>query len=301
MLFSELYSAYYNAVAAILKEALSAPVTDGKISGIAKKYAFGESFITITEALKDGRWPLLKEDRTAVVENDPKMPLTTLQKRWLKAISLDPRVRLFGARLPEFPDVEPLFTPEDVCVFDKYEDGDDYTDEDYITRFRLILDAAKNRYPLKFSIKNRKGRDAYITGQPEYVEYSEKDDKFRVIVAGAHRTATVNIGRIRSCVIADVRTPADPELPDVLYEKAVIEVKDERNALERVFLHFAHFEKEAERTGKDRYRITVKYDRDDEAEMVIRVLSFGPVVKVAAPERFRELIKARLLMQKNRK
>ena len=30
----------------------------------------------------------------------------------------------------DFDDVEPLFLPEDVCVFDRYTDGDPYEDRD---------------------------------------------------------------------------------------------------------------------------------------------------------------------------
>lgn len=75
MLFSELYSAYYNAVAAILKEAVASPVSAAQISMIAQKYAFGESFLTITESLKNGDWPLLNDDNTGVVRNSPEMPL----------------------------------------------------------------------------------------------------------------------------------------------------------------------------------------------------------------------------------
>ena len=34
----------------------------------------------------------------------------------------------------------------------------------------------------------------------------------------------------------------------------------------------------------------VDYDKDDETEMVIRILSFGPMIKVVQPEHFINLI-----------
>ena len=77
------------------------------------------------------------------------------------------------------------------------------------------------------------------------------------------------------------------------------ELYDRRNALERVLMHFAHFEKQAEKIAEDKYRVTVSYHKDDEAEIVIRILSFGPMIKVTAPNRFAELIKERLLSQKS--
>ena len=77
------------------------------------------------------------------------------------------------------------------------------------------------------------------------------------------------------------------------------ELIDQRNALERALLHFAHFEKEAERIERNRYRIRVRYDKDDETELVIRVLSFGPMIRVTAPEVFVDLIRKRLIRQKH--
>ena len=64
-------------------------------------------------------------------------------------------------------------------------------------------------------------------------------------------------------------------------------------------MHFAHFEKQAEKLDENRYRVTVTYDGDDETELVIRMLSFGPMVKVTAPQHFVELMKERLINQKS--
>ena len=80
-------------------------------------------------------------------------------------------------------------------------------------------------------------------------------------------------------------------------EKLVLELVDERNALERCMLHFSHLEKETERIDDRRYRLMLHYEKDDETELLIRVLSFGPVLKVIAPNRFRELLKNRIEKQ----
>ena len=45
------------------------------------------------------------------------------------------------------------------------------------------------------------------------------------------------------------------------------------------------------------YRLTLSYDSYDETELVIRVLSFGPMVKVLEPESFRERIRERIAGQ----
>ncbi len=300
MLFSELYSAYYNAVAAIIKEAGKHSLSKGDIRRIAGKYAFGESTLTIPSALKEERWQLLKEDGTSIIRKDPVMPLTILQKRWLKAISLDPRIQLFGGLGIELDDVEPLFTPEDVCVFDKYLDGDDYSDKQYQDHFRLILDAIKNRYALSIEVRNRRGASVHKVMMPEYLEYSEKDDKFRLIGSGERLGGTINLGRIISCKPYGESGPVRGGKRNTSRPRSVIfELTDQRNALERVLLHFAHFKKEAEKAEEDKYLITVYYDKEDETEMVIRILSFGSMIRVIAPGHFVDLIKERLIDQKS--
>ena len=77
-----------------------------------------------------------------------------------------------------------------------------------------------------------------------------------------------------------------------------LELVDERNALERVMLHFSHFEKTAEKLDDKHYRLTICYDQNDETEMLIRILSFGPLVRVTAPDRFIRMIQNRLRRQK---
>ena len=227
------------------------------------------------------------------------MPLTTLQKRWMKAVSLDPRIKLFTDGEDFFPDVEPLFKPEDVFVYDAYADGDPYEDGEYVKRFRMILDAVKTRTPLSLDVMGGKGNPVYMTVVPEYIEYSEKDDKFRLIGSGNRYGGTVNLARIITCRPYKKEIRYTRQAEGRKADKTVeFEVTDDRNALERSMLHFAHFEKSTEKTSDGKYRVTLKYDKNDETEILIRILSFGPMIKVTAPESFIGLVKDRLKKQK---
>lgn len=300
MIFSEVYGAYYNTVAAVIKKAVRHPVSEAEIREIIGKHAFGESKVIIPEAIKSERWQLITKDGTTPIKNNPSLPLSILQKQWLKAVACDQRIRLFGDIDIDFTDVEPLFRPEDIFVFDSCNDGDNYSDEDYIANFRLILDAIKQQYPLSIEVKNRREEATNRTILPKYLEYSEKDDKFRLIGAGERFGLTINLGRIISCRRCD----NPPKIKSMKHNKAlprrvILELTDCRNVLERVLLHFVHFKKTAERIDKDRYTITIHYDKEDETEVVIRVLSFGPLVKATAPEHFINLIKQRLISQKS--
>ena len=57
-----------------------------------------------------------------------------------------------------------------------------------------------------------------------------------------------------------------------------MELTDERGARERVLLHFFHLEKETKRLDDTHYQVTLHYEQNDETEILIRILSFGPVV-----------------------
>ena len=184
-------------------------------------------------------------------------------------------------------------------IFDKYGDGDPYEDPQYIEHFRLILDAIKAKSPLRIFMKSRTGGVLHFVMTPKYLEYSEKDDKFRLIGSGRKYTDTVNLGRIVSCEkYTGAYTPKPATRGQSGPQTVTFELVDERNALERVLLHFAHFEKEAERMDEKRYKVSVTYEKDDETEVLIRILSFGPMVKVTGPDKFIELIKERLMKQR---
>lgn len=297
MIFNEIYSAYYNAVAKIIAAVIRGDADEKRLSEIVSDNAFGESMFSILPSLKSGKWQLINSGMTTPIKNVPTMPLTLLQKRWLKAISLDARIRLFDVELPSFDDVEPLFTADDYYIYDKYSDGDPYDDEKYIRNFRVILRAMREKRNIKLELVNRKGRMVFAKCIPERLEYSEKDDKFRLITGGSY-FGTVNLAKIKKCRICDGETGFKGEERVPQYGEITLRVKTERNTLERALMHFAHFEKRAEKAD-DHYILHIKFNRDDESELVIRVLSFGPTVEVIGSESFKKLIIKKLKDQKS--
>ena len=299
MLFSEVYGTYYNVIAAVLSEAVAGTLTRQRLNALVQEKAFGESTLTIPSNLQDGTWQLLTDDFKTPVRHTPTMPLTTLQKRWLKTLLQDPRIWLFAVDDTGLEDVEPLFPADAIVYYDQYTDGDPYDDPQYIENFRAVLTAIREKRLIRARFTSRLGERRSWVCRPIRLEYSAKDDKFRLIAAGGRSPTSINIARLRSVTLLE---PYDPETQtDVRPRKdtLVLEVRDERNALERVMLHFSHFEKQAEQLDGKRYRLTLRYDRDDETELLIRVLSFGPLVKATAPDRFISLIRERLQKQKN--
>ena len=301
MLFNEIYGLYYNTVSKILSKAIDNNLKNEDIEKIIRENAFNESNLIIPRLLKENKWLLLDENYKTPIKNKPDRPMTILEKRWLKSILIDKRVKLFMDISPDIlEDIKPLFTEDDYVLFDKYNDGDPYESEEYIYNFRKILSAIKSNSSLLLSYFNRKNILNKAIVKPEKLEYSEKDDKFRLVTSGCSYLRLVRLSKIKYCkILTDYKLNNNHFMPKDNKENIIIELTDYRNALERVMIHFSHFEKEAERVSYNKYRIKIYYDSSDRTEMVIRILSFGPFVKVIEPESFIDLIKERLKKQKN--
>lgn len=298
MIFNEIYSVYYNTVAKIIETAFCPNVTEKELQECVLKEAFSDSVLTILPALKSGKWPLLNADLSPALLHKPTMPLTLLEKRWLKAIAEDPRVKLFGVELPVLDDVEPLFTKENYKIYDQYIDGDPFEDEGYIKSFRVMLTAIKEKRPVIISMMSKRGEEQWFRFYPKGFEYSAKDDKIRVIATGC-KYKQFNLGRVTSCELYNGYGVWKYKPKPEQRKELTLLIRDERNTLERAMLHFAHFEKQAERLEDNRYILKLKYYENDETEIVIRVLSFGPCVRVVEPESFVSLIKERLISQQD--
>lgn len=297
MIFSEIYGSYFKAVSAILAKAVDGALTERELTRTVLANAFGESLITIPAKLTDGSWPLITKDYGTPLRHKPHMPLTTLEKQWLKALLLDPRVRLFDPSEEGLEDVEPLFTPGQFVYFDRYADGDDFTDPAYIAHFQLILQAMHEKRKLRVRFHGHRGtRQSYLC-IPYKLEYSSKDDKFRLLTGYKGWPLTINLSRIDSVQLLDPWDESEYRLPQEREATLVMELLDIRNALERTMLHFSDLEKKTERIGDRRYRITLRYRQGDETEILIRILSFGPVLKVIEPEGMVAQIRDRLAKQ----
>ncbi|WPC39378.1 WYL domain-containing protein [Clostridium sp. JS66] len=317
-LFSEIYSCYYKVIEKILNTASKEPVTQEIITSIINNNGFSESALYILPKLIHGDWQLLDEKNGKYISKlngEVKRPLTLLEKSWLKAILSDKRIVLFLKQqeilhLRQYlKDVEPLFDVNDFYYYDMFLDGDNYGDENYIRNFRMLLEALKDKRVITICFENRKR--GFIIGSyiPLKIQYSSKNDKFRVYTVRIRYNkivtrAIINIARISSIESSNEKFTGDIE---ELYkyinqskctEPVVIEISKERNALERCMLHFASYEKRTEYDEEtDKYISYIYYDKQDEKELLIRILSFGPVIKVLGPEVFLNLVKDRVKSQ----
>lgn len=297
MLFHEAYGSYYQTVAKILTEAVQGTLKPGDIAKIVERYAFAESRSNLTESLRNGDWPFLDGNLETELMYKPEMPLTTLQKRWLKAMGNDPRIRLFldPEDLAGLENVEPLFRPEDIVYYDRYADGDPYEDAAYIANFRMILKALREDRWLEVVQRNSWGTEITRKLKPLYLEYSPRDDKFRLHSARTREDAwpgtfQTNLERIRRCTVVDCTEPY-VLLPEE-QRQAELVLMDRRGALDRFLRMFCWLKKKTvpmEPEGDVMcYQVTLSYERSDESELLIRLLSMGADVRILSPESLRQ-------------
>ena len=299
MLFSEIYSSYFNAVAQILGLATEGKLTGKALTEAIQEQAFEESVLVIPKALKSERWPLLTRTFETPLLEKPTMPLTDLQKQWLKALLKDPRIGLFSPSTEGLEDVEPLYDPDSIVFFDRYGDSDPFQDRNYIRNFQTILQALRENGSVRIRYRSAGGSERRHDCRPIHLEYSGRDDKFRLIAEGWKRTLTLNLGRMITVERRETQETERGELPANGEKEMTLELTDERDAMRRAIISFSDLEKETIRLDKKHYRIHLWYRQEDETDLLIRILSFGPVLRVTEPPELVDQVIARLRRQRD--
>ena len=304
-LFSEIYNRYFGIVNLLLSK--KGPITKKLLQDTVQKNGFGESLLFLLPRLSANEWELFEEKDGVYhsrIKGGVKQPLSRLQKRWLKAVLEDPRAALFleEEQIRELQEalqeVQPLFAYRDYYYFDRFSDGDDYAEERYRQHFRTILSAIRNKQKLRVVYQARKGRNTKLLVQPFYLEYSVKNDCYRLLCRRGNQRHTLRVSRMQKVEVCEdaaavgglLRKEKEPE-------KVTLIVKDERNAMERVMLQFADYRKNTVRLEDNCYRCEIFYDKDDETELLIEILSFGPMIQVIENEQFIMMLKERLKKQ----
>ncbi len=316
-LFSEIYGCYYTVLARILERAHGSGATRADIEIIIQESGFADTAFHLLPKLVTGEWPLLAEENgrffSVLSSSHTERPLSMLEQAWLKALLANPRMRLFldDTQIELISSAlikEPLFQPDDFHAYDASTDGDPYGNAAYRERFRIILNATRNRIPLYIEYEGGKGCLTRGVYAPWRLNYSAKDDKFRLLAAACFKTrnrrAILNLSRIRRLEAA----PNPPSLNAAQIERyysesprqpfLLLRIYPERNALERAMLQFAAYRKETEYDeSSNTYLCRIYHDPTEETELLIRVLSFGPTVKALGPPGFVAQLKERIQRQ----
>ena len=300
MIFHEIHNAYWRILARLLTAAAEKTVSREELYALIREDGFAETGIVLPEKLKD-EWPLLSDGKS-ILTHTPPLPVTTPERAFLKAALSDPRFTLFletetvSALTEALTDVPPLWTDRDIVYYDRHGDGDPFEAESYRNCFTAMLTALRDRKQVEITYHPRaKKETATHKGTVLSVEYSGKDDAFRFRFAHDRFLSTINAAGLIRVIVTD--TPADTVSDNEDKETVVLSVEDKRNSLARALLHFSDLKKETTALEDDRWQMTLHYEKEDETEILIRILSFGPFLKILSPESMREKLKTRLKKQ----
>ena len=262
------------------------------------------------------------------------LPLTKMEARWLKTVLEDPLAKVFLneeqiTMMLETLKVAPYevtsFMMESINYFDRYNLENRFITgkkmisqegrhtEKEISFLKTINHAITNEQILKIVFRNWKGEKIYITCAPIWVEYSRRDDVFRLwyIHKGKNEIRIINISRMQQVLVQKERKFDKNEQRikmQELYAKTMISIKvefyqGEKNLPDRILTEFSLWKKKCTyNIGTQKYTMTLYYSSLDEKEILVRLLSYGPYIKVIADEDNYILaeLKERIVTQRDR-
>lgn len=329
-LFSDIYNCYYQ----VMKNILNQPgaLSEKDIRSITEQEGFEESPLFIMPKILSGEWDFfVHKDNVYIskLQDGFMQPLSQLQKCYISALLLDEKICLFFneeelSRLKEiFSGFSPLWLPDDFYYYDCFSDKDDFSSPAYIHIFQTILSAIKSRNCTSFVYKGKNSTNRHDV-LPCRLEYSIKNGRFRLIAVpvsclgniSAYSTGdledrenshNIRIETYNLCNICEISPlfQYTGQMPDI--NKAIIKsyykepvrllIKNRRNALERTMLQFANYEKNTVKIDDDTYECRIYYSKNVETELLIEVLSFGPLIQVTGNSEFLKQLKMRLQKQ----
>ena len=297
-LFSEIHSLYYQLMTQLLQTK-----TAEEQRALLEQNGFKETPFEMSAYLKEDKdgWHLTKDNRS-ILKHPPKpFPLTKLEKAWLAAIQQESKFSCFSEPF-DLEVSEPLFNWQDAQYFDQFVSEDSFTGQ-YAQIIRQLLQSITNQRTVQLEYQAvGKCQTTRHLFQPLKLEYSAKNNKFRVLgkrnSGASWKPVTFNCSDIQSLEVI-----TDGTIEGIVWSspklcKIVCHLVDERSALERATFHFSNYRKTVERLGEKQYCLTIFYEKKDETELLINVLSFGARMKVVEPDHFVHLIKERLIRQK---
>jgi hypothetical protein len=313
-LFSEIYSCYYQVLRHLLSGRNGITIQD--IHHRICEEGFEESMLSIIPKLESGAWDLFRRDGDLYFSklNAPAAaPLSCLQKSYLKALLSDPRIGLFLDQEQienlngMLSGTAPLWKPEQFFYYDRFSDHDPYHNETYRRNFHLLLQAQKKSQYVEIDYNSPAGTRVHHYYVPARLEYSVKNDKFRLLAlkqAGRDKMKLeiLNVARIQSIRPAEKVLSSSVDLNALIrasyYKEPVrLHIANKRNALERAMLHFANYEKNTAKIDENTYECLIYYNQSMETELLIEIMSFGPMLTVIGNEPFLNSLKARLHRQ----
>ena len=242
------------------------------------------------------------------------LPLTKIEVRWLLTVLDDSLSKVFLSEneiqhIRDALSMAPFKTEkinlDAINYFDRYNIEERFmqgkkhivqkgrmTDKD-ISHIKKIYSAIEHKHKICVRFRIWNGDKRKTTCAPVRIEYSCRDDVFRVwyVQREKKQIRKINVPRI-ICVEEldgqDYDLEDETKLLDKLFNETMTDIKVEfyqgkKNLPDRILTEFSLWKKECVYdTSTKRYTMTLHYSTLDEKEIMIRLLSYGPYIKIVA-------------------
>ncbi len=310
-MYHEIYGKYYQMIHNLLN---SKPKTEREINDYIRSQGFDESFLYLNaEMLVDEYHLFVKKGDLFYPLTNGEIPLflTSEQKKWLNTMLFDEKVKLF------LSDEKIKYYQKEFAGNVLY-DGSTYqylyqdVDKDEINSkmrniFRFVKNAIIQGMDINLTFISSKNYYTHKKVAPYKIEYSMQDQKMRLIAVEYRNGEPKRIIRIRLASVVGYRMVERTKKIDfeyylqqeVLKEPLIIEVYPILNGIERVFIELSNYKREAV-FDKERNLSIMKiyYEKVDEMDLVLKMLSFGKVVKILSDGFIKEEVLRRINKQK---
>ena len=229
---------------------------------------------------------------------------TAAELVWLRAMLDDPgaafllpddlreKLRQTLAAVPEWPRETIWQTVQ--------EQGDDRTALQ--GRLAIIWQALREKRQLAYANRDSRGQLHEGICSPCRLEYDAAANRFYLIIwqADEARAIKMRMASIESVHCLDTPIPADTEAAFQQFltsrrQSVTLRIERQNNAVERCFMMFASYDKEASYDeDTDTYTMQLYYYDFDRREILQQILSLGAAATVLAPADMREAIIERL-------
>lgn len=248
-------------------------------------------------------YPLLSEHMKSPVP----IRFTTVEKQWIKELLKD---SVFKKLIGDDIVLKLEQSLKDVkennirCIIEKTNTVNNLKviqEDAYYKNFYIILQAIKEEREIVYDNVDKFSRQyKAVRGLPLRIEYSTKDEILRVsmyyieenrsVMVNLHTMSNIEIKEDSLCKLSKKEIYAAIKNTKYCKEPIVLELIDEKFAMERCFMSFSSYERYTRIIGQGKYEVKLYYYTFEETEVIRRILGLGPHVKVIEPIRIRQKI-----------
>lgn len=309
-MYHEIYGKYYKLITKLLN---SGPKTEKYINDYIQKYGFDETILYLNaNELLNTYHLYYKKDNIyyPIIKNKIPKVYTNEQLGLIKLIINDEKANIFLNKedINNYNNIikqNPLFDINNYHYINQDIDKDNI-DRYYSSKFNKIIEAINNNKDIKIIFKSNKNNITYKKVIPFKIEYSMQDQKFRLVCIQYRNSIIDKLIKIRISSIKDVKIVEREVSIDINEyinnqnkQYIEIEVYPELNGIERVFIELSNYKREAMFDNEtNTSKMKIYYEESDIGELIIKLLSFGKVIKILTPGLIKDEVIKRIKKQK---